>query len=225
MRAFGALLLVARHRCRRRYRARNRDFPRPSATPSESEALIQRARALSAAGNYRESAAAWQTVGAREPVIASLATRESIRALIAAGDIEPALEGSSELGTAAPSELLLRAADACRAAGAFDCATSLYRRARQAAGRTACGRRGRHRSCGDARAGRQRARSARDVSRASAHVPRGRRLRACRCWRAPPLVHSSATPNRSPKPTTTSSSIASPASRHFAAPSTCRPSG
>ena len=128
---------------------------------------------MSAAGNYRESAAAWQTVGAREPVIASLATRESIRALIAAGDIEPALEGLSELGTAAPSDLLLRAADACRAAGAFDCATSLYRRARQAAGRSAAADEA---AIGLARtleqAG-QAARSARDISRASAHVPRG----------------------------------------------------
>ena len=119
---------------------RSRDFPGPPTTPAESEALIQRARALSAARNYRESAAAWQTVGAREPVIASLATRESIRALIAAGDIEPALRGLTELGTAAPADLLLRAADACRAAGAFDCATSLYRRARQAAGRSPAGR-------------------------------------------------------------------------------------
>ena len=32
-------------------------------------------------------------------------------------------------------------------------------------------------------------------------------------------------PNRSPKPTTTPSSIALPVSRHFAAPSTCRRSG
>ena len=69
-------------------------LPAPAAAPSESEALIQRARALSAAGNYRESAAAWQVIGTREPVISSLATRESIRAWIAAGDIEPALKGS-----------------------------------------------------------------------------------------------------------------------------------
>jgi soluble lytic murein transglycosylase len=111
-------------------------LPAPATTPSESEALIQRALALSVAGNHRESAATWQTVGAREPVVASLAVRESIRALIAAGDIEPALKGLGELGSAAPSELLLRAADACRSAGAFDCATAMYRRAREAAGRT-----------------------------------------------------------------------------------------
>src|SRR5688500_20320000 len=54
-------------------------LPAPTATPSESEALLQRARALSAAGNHRESAATWQTVAAREPSIASLASRESIR--------------------------------------------------------------------------------------------------------------------------------------------------
>ena len=111
-------------------------LPAPAATPSESEALILRARALSGAGNYRESAAAWQTIGSREPSIASLAARESIRALIAAGDIEPALKGLSELGSTAPAELLLRGADACRAARTFDCAASLYRRARQSAGRS-----------------------------------------------------------------------------------------
>jgi soluble lytic murein transglycosylase len=111
-------------------------LPAPATTPSESEALIQRAIALSTAGSHRESAATWQTVGAREPVLASVATRESIRALIAAGDVEPALKGLTELGSAAPVDLLLRAADACRAAGAMDCAASMYRRARDAAGRT-----------------------------------------------------------------------------------------
>ena len=135
MRVFGALLLVLGIGAVPVLGQEPR-LPGPSVTPTESEALIQRARALSAAGTSRESAAVWQTVGAREPVIASLATRESVRALIAAGDIEPALRGLSDLGTAAPSELLLRAADACRAAGTFDCATSLYRRARQAAGRS-----------------------------------------------------------------------------------------
>lgn len=135
MRVFGALLLVVGIGAVP-VLAQEPRLPGPSVTPTESEALIQRARALSAAGTYRESAAVWQTVGAREPVIASLATRESVRALIAAGDIEPALRGLSDLATAAPSELLLRGADACRAAGQFDCATSLYRRARQAAGRS-----------------------------------------------------------------------------------------
>ena len=136
MRFFGALLLVLSIGAVQ-VRGQEPRLPAPSATPSESEALIQRARALSAAGNYRESAAAWQTIGTREPVIAGLAARESIRALIAAGDIDAALKGLSELGTAAPAELVLRAADACRAAGTFDSAASLYRRARQAAGRSA----------------------------------------------------------------------------------------
>jgi soluble lytic murein transglycosylase-like protein len=135
MKPFGALLLVLSIGAGQVHGQEPR-LPGPAPTPAESEALIQRARALSAARTYRESAAVWQTVGAREPVIASLATRESIRALIAAGDMEPALRGLSALGTAAPSDLLLRAADACRAATVFDCATSLYRRARQAAGRS-----------------------------------------------------------------------------------------
>ena len=111
-------------------------LPAPATTPTEIEALIRRALALSVAGNHRESAATWQTVGARAPVVAGVAARESIRALIAVGDIEPALKGLGELGSGAPSELLLRAADACRAAGAFDCATATYRLARDAAGRT-----------------------------------------------------------------------------------------
>ena len=112
-------------------------LPTPSSAPSPSEALIQRARSLSDARNYGESAAAWQAVAAREPSIASLAQREAIRALIAAGDLEAARAGLTSLGNTAPAELLLRAADMCRSRGAFDCAASLYRRARQAAGRTA----------------------------------------------------------------------------------------
>jgi soluble lytic murein transglycosylase len=139
MRTFGALLVVISIGLSigaAQVYGQEPRLPAPAAVPAESEALIQRALALWAAGSYRESAASWQTVGAREPVLASLATRESIRALIAAGDIEPALKGIGELGSAAPSELLLRAADACRAAGAIECATSTYRRARESAGRT-----------------------------------------------------------------------------------------
>ena len=111
-------------------------LPGAPATPGESEALIQRARALSSAGNHRESAAAWQTLGAREPVLSSLATREAVRALIAAGDIEAANQGLSALGTAAPTDLLLRAADLLRTTGAFDSAAAMYRRAREVSGRT-----------------------------------------------------------------------------------------
>ena len=135
MRIFGALLLAFSISA---VQLRGQE-PRlqGTATRSESEALIQRARALADAGNYRESAAVWQTVGAREPIISSVATRESIRNSIAAGDIEPAVKGLDELGAAAPPDLIVRAADTCRAQGAFDCATSLYRRARKVAGRSA----------------------------------------------------------------------------------------
>jgi soluble lytic murein transglycosylase-like protein len=117
-------------------RAQEPRLPGPTDAPSESEALIQRARSLSAAGNHRESAAVWQTLAAREPVIASLATRESIRSLLAAGDLEPALNGLNELGSAAAPELVLKAADACRMVNNFECAGTLYRRARQDAGRS-----------------------------------------------------------------------------------------
>ena len=136
MRVLGTLLL-ALNISAIEAQAQEPRLPAPAATPSESEALIQRARALSAAGSYRESAAAWQVIGTREPVISNLATRESIRAWIAAGDIEPALKGLSELGSAAPAELLLRAADSCRASASLECANRQYRRAREAAGRSA----------------------------------------------------------------------------------------
>ena len=111
-------------------------LPGPAAQPSESEASIQRARSLFAAGSHRESAALWQSVAEREPAIVSLAKRESIRALIAAGDIEGASRGLNELGTAVPTDLLMQAAAACRAARSFDCAATFYRRARQSAGRS-----------------------------------------------------------------------------------------
>lgn len=117
-------------------RAQEPRLPAPAAAPSENEALILRARALWAAGNPRESAAVWQRIAVVEPVIADLAARESIRALIAAGDIEPALKGLTDLGSAAPADLLLQAADACRTARAFECAATLYRSARQSAGRS-----------------------------------------------------------------------------------------
>src|SRR5688500_18267493 len=73
-------------------------LPPPAETSSENEALIQRAQALYASRNYRESAATWQTIAAREAPIASFAQRESVRALIAAGDIEAALTGLTALG-------------------------------------------------------------------------------------------------------------------------------
>jgi soluble lytic murein transglycosylase len=136
MRIAGALLLVLSIGAAQAHGQEPR-LPPPAATPAESEALIQRARGLAAAGNHRESAAVWQTVGVREPVIANLAARESIRALVAAGDIEPALAGLADLGTSAPPDLLLRTADASRRTGAFDRAVSMYRRAREAAGRSA----------------------------------------------------------------------------------------
>ena len=135
MSVLGALLLVFSISVVQ-IRAQEPRLPAAAEPPSESEALIRRAVALSNAGHYRESAAVWQTVGVREPVIVSVATRESIRALIAAGDIEPARQGLIDLGAAAPPDLMVRAADACRTAGIFDCAASLYRDARKSAGRS-----------------------------------------------------------------------------------------
>ena len=105
-------------------------LPAPGETPSGSEAEIRRARQLYSDRNYRESAAAWQAVAAREPSIATLAQQESVRALLAAGDLQPALTGLSVLGNSAPPELLLLAANTCRDAKNVDCASSLFRRAR-----------------------------------------------------------------------------------------------
>jgi soluble lytic murein transglycosylase-like protein len=111
-------------------------LPAPAETPSPDEALIRRARDLYAAGNYRESAAAWQTVAVRQAVIASLAREESVRALIAAGDLEPAMTGLAEVGVGAPAELLLLVADGYRSVKNFNRAAALYSRAREVAGRT-----------------------------------------------------------------------------------------
>ena len=137
MKIFGRLLLVVGicSICAHA-RAQEPRLPAPAVTPVESTAMIQRARSLSAAGNHRESASTWQAIAAREPAIATFANRESIRASIAAGDIDAAQLGLTAMGTSAPAELLLAAADACRAARAYDAATALYRRSRQAAGRS-----------------------------------------------------------------------------------------
>ena len=111
-------------------------LPGPADTPSESAELIQRAAARYARGDFRESAAAWQAVAAREPSIGTLAVRESVRALIGAGDLMPVMNGLTELGSAAPAELLLLGGAACRSARAVDCAERLFGRAREAAGRS-----------------------------------------------------------------------------------------
>ena len=74
-------------------------LPAPAETPSPDEALIRRARALYVSRNYRESAATWQTVAVREPSIAYTRSARVGRALIAAGDLEPALAGLAEMGS------------------------------------------------------------------------------------------------------------------------------
>jgi len=111
-------------------------LPVPSSRPAASEALIQRAQMLAGNRSFRESATTWQSIAVREPSIAALAQREAIRAFVAEGDLDAAMTTLSQMGTAAPVELLLRVADAQRSAGAFDRAVPLYRRARVAAGRT-----------------------------------------------------------------------------------------
>lgn len=100
------------------------------------EALILRARLLSTAGRFRESAQGWQAVADREPVLASFGREEAVRALLDAGDLQPALEGLARLTTAPAADTLLRAAAAARAAGMLERAVALYKQARNGAGHT-----------------------------------------------------------------------------------------
>ena len=62
MKPFGALLLVLSIGAVQ-VQSQEPRLPGPATTPAESEALIQRARVLSAARTYRESAAGRQIVG------------------------------------------------------------------------------------------------------------------------------------------------------------------
>lgn len=100
------------------------------------EALVLRARLLSNAGRFRESAQSWQTAADREPLLASFGRGEAVRALLAAGDLQPALEGLARLTTTPAADILLQAAAAARTAGILDRAVALYRQARNGAGRT-----------------------------------------------------------------------------------------
>jgi soluble lytic murein transglycosylase len=103
------------------------------------EAAILRARLLSQAGRVRESADAWREVGTREPLLSSLARGEAIRAMLEAGDLQGALDGISQLTVTPPTDILLRAAAASRAAGMLDRAIALYTQARAGAGRAPAG--------------------------------------------------------------------------------------
>lgn len=107
--------------------------------PAPIEALVLRAHLLGAAGRHEESAELWQAVAGREASLGTLARRATVENLLAAGRLEPALAALTTLGGGgqAPADLLLRAASASRASGLSDRASSLYRRARQVAGRSA----------------------------------------------------------------------------------------
>ena len=106
--------------------------------PAPIEALVLRAHLLGAAGRYEESAERWQAIAGREALLGTFARRAAVENLLAAGRSEPALAALTSLGAGgqAPAELWLRAASASRAAGLLDRASSLFRRARQVAGRS-----------------------------------------------------------------------------------------
>ncbi|HTL01398.1 MAG TPA: lytic transglycosylase domain-containing protein [Vicinamibacterales bacterium] len=103
------------------------------------DAAILRARLLSRAGRFKESAAGWSDVGTREPLLLSLSRGEAIRALLDGGELQAALDGIAQLGATAPADILLRAAAACGAVGMLEPATSLYTQARASAGRSPLG--------------------------------------------------------------------------------------
>ena len=132
--ALVVLLLIV---CPGRVHGQEPRLPPPSAAPVGAEALIRRAQSLFATGQFRESAAVWQTVAAQEPAISDFAKREAIRGWLGAGEVTPVLAGLTELDTAAPADLMLRAADLCRTERNFECATTMYTRAREHAGKTA----------------------------------------------------------------------------------------
>jgi soluble lytic murein transglycosylase len=117
--------------------AGGQSLPPPSAdSVPASLPLIRRAYELSQEQRYRESADAWRQVAATESVLAAFARREALRALLSAGDLTASLAALSAFEGPVPADLILRAADAARMGGLFDRATTLYRQARNTAGRT-----------------------------------------------------------------------------------------
>jgi peptidoglycan lytic transglycosylase len=115
----------------------------PDAAPVE--ALILRARLLSRAGRFRESAEAWRVIVVREPLLSSFGVEQAIRASLSAaeagdsGGLQAALDGVSQLSAAVPTDILVRTAAAARSAGALDRAIALYKQARASAGRSSAG--------------------------------------------------------------------------------------
>lgn len=92
------------------------------------EAQILRARLLFEAGQFRQSAAAWQAIALRAPELASVAVREAANGFLEDGDrerTEAVLRGHppDEVG-----DILTRLATAYREAGQADRAADLYRR-------------------------------------------------------------------------------------------------
>jgi soluble lytic murein transglycosylase len=100
------------------------------------EALILRSRLLARLGRFSESSQSWAMVGTREPVLSSFSSEETIRAQLDGGALQAALDSIGQLTVAVPTDILLGAADAARAAHMLDRAAALYKQARRGAGRT-----------------------------------------------------------------------------------------
>lgn len=92
------------------------------------EPLILWARLLSAAGQYEQSASAWEEIRGREKVLELLALREQVDSLIRARRPERAEELLAGRPTRQFGDLLAMIATTYRVAGRFDRATPLYRR-------------------------------------------------------------------------------------------------
>jgi len=104
--------------------------------PPPVDALILRARLLSTAGRFGDSARAWLDVAAREPHVTAFARAEAVRAAIDAGDLQAALAGIDGLTPPVTAEILVRAAAVARATGSLYRASELYKQARANAGRS-----------------------------------------------------------------------------------------
>src|SRR5689334_3355068 len=70
------------------------------------EAAILRARLLSTAGRFRESADAWREVAVREPLLESFSRIEAVRAALDSGDVAAALAGLPQLTAPVPADIL-----------------------------------------------------------------------------------------------------------------------
>lgn len=93
------------------------------------EATILRARLLSADGQYHRSAEHWDAIRHRESSLALMALRAEVDSRVRAGELDRAEQLLANQPDAQVGNLVARVAAVYRAAGQFDRAIALYRRA------------------------------------------------------------------------------------------------